>query len=112
MTAQLACFTEDVPPGSAVRVELDGANGPVEVAVVRTEDGSLHAISDICTHEEISLADGEVEGCTLECWLHGSKFDLRTGAPLSLPATEPVAVYPVSVDGERILVDVDTPLNN
>ncbi|MDQ2625061.1 MAG: non-heme iron oxygenase ferredoxin subunit [Actinomycetota bacterium] len=111
MTAQLACFTQDLPPGSAVRVELDGENGPVEVAVVRTEDGSLHAVSDICSHEQISLADGEIEDCTLECWLHGSKFDLRSGVPLSLPATEPIPVYPVTVDGERVLVDVDAPLN-
>jgi len=112
VTAQLACYTQDLPPGSALRVELEGPSGPVEVAVVRTEEGSIHAINDICSHEQISLADGEVEGCTLECWLHGSKFDLRTGEPLSLPATEPVPVYPVTVDGERVLVDVDAPLNN
>jgi 3-phenylpropionate/trans-cinnamate dioxygenase ferredoxin subunit len=111
MTAQLACMAEDLPPGSALRVELEGPNGVVEVAVVRDEDGEIHAINDICSHEQISLADGEIEGCTLECWLHGSKFDLRTGVPLSLPATEPVHVYPVTIDGDRVLVDVDAPLN-
>jgi len=111
MTAQLACYTQDLAPGTAVRVELEGENGPVEVAVVRDESGALYAINDVCSHEQISLADGEIEDCTLECWLHGSKFDLRTGEPLSLPATEPVPVYPVTVDGERVLVDIDAPLN-
>lgn len=107
MTAQLACYTADVPAGSALRVELEGPSGPVEVAVVRADDGSLHAVSDICSHGAVSLSDGEVEGCTLECWLHGSKFDLRTGEPLSPPAVRAVPVYPLTVDGERVLVDVD-----
>ncbi|GEN79164.1 non-heme iron oxygenase ferredoxin subunit [Actinotalea fermentans] len=108
MTAQLACMTADVPVGTAMRVELDGADGaPVEVAVVRDADGDFHAISDICSHGQVSLSDGEVDGCTIECWLHGSTFDLRTGKPLALPATKPVPVYPVTLDGDRVLVDVD-----
>jgi 3-phenylpropionate/trans-cinnamate dioxygenase ferredoxin subunit len=111
MTAQLACFASDVPTGGTLRVELDGADGGiVEVAMVRDEDGELHAISDICSHGQVSLSDGEVEGCTVECWLHGSRFDLRTGKPLSPPAIKPVPVYPVTFDGERVLVDVDAPL--
>ena len=111
MTAQLACMASDVPVGSALRVELEGPEGPVEVAVVRDAEGDLHAISDICSHGQVSLSDGEVEGCTIECWLHGSTFDLRTGKPLALPATRPVPVYPLTVDGERVLVDVDTTVN-
>lgn len=111
MSAQLACMTTDVPAGTALRVELEGETGVVEVAVVRDDEGTLHAISDICSHGQVSLSDGDVEGCTIECWLHGSTFDLRTGAPLALPATRPVPVYPVTVDGERVLVDVDTPTN-
>lgn len=112
MTAQLACLTADVPPCTALRVELDGPSGTVEVAVVRDETGELHAINDVCTHGQVSLSEGEVEGATIECWLHGSTFDLRTGEALSLPATRPVAVYPLTIDGERVLVDVDTPLNS
>ena len=107
MTAQLACMTSDVPEAGTFRVELEGPSGPVEVAVVRDEDGALHAISDICSHGAVSLSDGEVEGCTVECWLHGSRFDLRTGEPLGPPAGRPVPVYPLTVDGERVLVDVD-----
>ena len=110
MTAQLACFDSDVPIGGTLRVELEAESGTVEVALVRDEDGELHAISDICSHGAVSLSDGEVEGCTVECWLHGSTFDLRTGKPLTPPAITPVPVYPVTVDGERVLVDVDAPL--
>ncbi|HEY5516010.1 MAG TPA: non-heme iron oxygenase ferredoxin subunit [Pengzhenrongella sp.] len=110
MSAQLACLTQDVPVGGTFRVDLEAATGFVEVAVVRADDGVLHAISDICSHGAVSLSDGEVEGSTIECWLHGSRFDLRTGAPTGLPAVRPVPVYPVTVDGERVLVDVDAPL--
>ena len=106
MSAVRVCSVGDVGPASAVRVEVDGPAGVVPVAVVRDESGDLHAISDICSHQEISLAEGDVEDCRIECWLHGSAFDLRTGAALSLPATRPVPVYRLSVDGDDVLVDV------
>ncbi len=112
MSAQLACLASDVGAGSAMRVELAGPDGPVEVAVVRDASGELHAISDVCSHGRVSLSDGEVDGATIECWLHGSTFDLRTGAPMTLPATAPVPVYPLTLDGDRVLVDVDTTLNS
>jgi 3-phenylpropionate/trans-cinnamate dioxygenase ferredoxin subunit len=107
MSAQLACLAADVPAGTAMRVELEGPGGPVEVAIVCDEAGDLHAISDICSHGQVSLSDGDVDGRTIECWLHGSTFDLRTGEPLGLPATRPVPVYPLTLDGDRVLVDVD-----
>jgi 3-phenylpropionate/trans-cinnamate dioxygenase ferredoxin subunit len=111
VSAQVACLAADVAVASALRVELYAADGAlVEVAVARDEDGELHAISDICSHGQVSLSDGEIEGCTVECWLHGSRFDLRTGKPLSPPAVRPVPVYPLTVDGEQVLVDVDAPL--
>lgn len=108
MTAQLACLTSEVGVESAMAVELSAADGsPVEVAIVRDSEGEFHAISDVCSHGAVSLADGEVEGCLIECWLHGSAFDLRTGAPTSPPASRPIPVYPVTIDGERVLVDID-----
>ena len=111
MSAQLACTTADLGPEEALRVELASSAGAVvEVAVVRDGDGGWHAISDVCSHGAVSLSDGEVEGCFVECWLHGSQFDLRTGMPTALPAMRPVPVYPVTIDGERVLVDVDTPV--
>ena len=74
------------------------------VCVVRTGDGQLHAIDDTCTHADVSLAEGDVEGHTIECWLHGSRFSLDTGQPTGLPATVPVAVHDIEIDGERVLV--------
>ena len=82
------------------------------VAVVRDEDGDIHAVDDTCSHANVSLAEGEVDGCTLECWLHGSRFDLRTGKPTSLPAIRPIAVYPVQIEDGTVLVDVDAPLTD
>lgn len=85
----------DIPPGSAKRFEVHD----VEVAVVHSE-GQIFAIDDICSHGEVSLSEGEVDGCFIECWLHGSRFDLRTGEPTSPPATVPVPVYQARVVGE------------
>ncbi|MCK6212163.1 non-heme iron oxygenase ferredoxin subunit [Georgenia sp. EYE_87] len=108
MTAEHVADVTDLEPGEAMRLELDGPDGsPLPVALVRDEAGEFHAISDICSHGQVNLSDGEVEGSTIECWLHGSTFDLSTGRPLSLPATQPVPVYLVTVDGERVLIDVD-----
>jgi 3-phenylpropionate/trans-cinnamate dioxygenase ferredoxin subunit len=73
----------------------------IPIALVHCADGSYHATYDECSHEQIPLSEGEVDDCTLECWLHGSRFDVRTGEPTGLPATEPVPVYPVEVrDGD------------
>ena len=105
MTFLPAVHLDDLPDVGAVQVLLDGQR----VAVVRAEDGSLHAIDDTCSHAEVSLSEGEVEDCTIECWLHGSRFDLRTGAPTGLPATQPIDVYPVTIQDDVVLVDVTAP---
>jgi 3-phenylpropionate/trans-cinnamate dioxygenase ferredoxin subunit len=96
-----ACSLEDVPDVGAIQVIIGGEM----IAVVRDELGDLHAISDMCTHATVSLSEGEVEDCSIECWLHGSRFDLRTGEPTSLPAITPVDVYPVTIDGDDVYVD-------
>ncbi len=80
----------DVPMGSAVKVTV--LDRPI--AVVNCAEG-VFAISDICSHADVSLSEGEVIDCTIECWLHGSQFNLRTGQPLSPPALGPVATYEV-----------------
>jgi len=77
------------------------------VAIVHAEDDLFYAIYDECSHEQIALSEGEVDGCTLECWLHGSRFDLRTGQPTGLPATVPVPVYPVEVHDGDIYLSID-----
>ncbi len=105
---QLACLLSEVAPNSAKRVVLDGT----AIAVVRSDEG-VFAINDRCSHADVSLAEGEVDGCAIECWLHGSAFDLRTGKPLSLPAFEPVPTYAVRVvgEGEAAIVEIDpTPI--
>ena len=103
---QRAAGLADIPQGGTLAVEIDG----VEVALVRTDD-EVFAIEDECSHAAIPLSEGEVEGCEIECWLHGSMFDLRTGKPTNLPATEPVNIYPCKVDGDAVYVDVHHPLN-
>ena len=102
-----ACALADVPLDAALAVEVGGT----EIAIVRHGD-EVFAILDECSHAAIPLSEGDVEGCEIECWLHGSRFDLRTGKPTGLPATEPVATYPITVEGDHVLVDVQSPLNN
>lgn len=92
---------EDLVDGEARRVDLDGHR----VSVVRIGD-DVYAIGDRCSHADVSLSEGDVDpdGCTLECPQHGSAFDLRTGAALTLPAVRPVPVYEVAVvDGDVLL---------
>lgn len=102
------CALEDLTPGTPALAEIGGR----PVAMVRDEDGHVHAVDDTCSHANVSLSEGDVDGCTIECWLHGSAFDLNTGEPTSLPATEPIAVYAVTVDDDdNVLVDVTATVN-
>ncbi|WP_020521155.1 non-heme iron oxygenase ferredoxin subunit [Catelliglobosispora koreensis] len=94
---------DDLPKGTALAVEVAGT----PVALVHAEDDQFYAIYDECSHAAVALSEGEVDGCTLECWLHGSRFDLRTGEPTGLPATEPVPVFPVEIRDGEIYVDVN-----
>ncbi len=95
---------DDLEPGEALQVIVDGQM----IAVVRDEAGGVHALADMCSHATVPLSEGEVDDCTIECWLHGSRFDLKTGEPTGLPAITPVDVYPVTVDGTDIFVDTTT----
>ena len=98
-----ACALDDVTDGGALRVMIDG----IPVAIVRSA-GEVYAIQDVCSHANVALSEGEIEDQTIECWLHGSRFDLVTGRPTGLPATVPVPVYPVKIDGDDILVAVSS----
>ncbi len=100
-----ACSPADLEDGKPLAVTV----GDVDVALVRNGE-DLYAIQDLCSHAAIPLSEGDVEGCFIECWLHGSRFDLRTGKPTSLPAFEPVPIYPVRIDGDDVLVDVENPI--
>lgn len=97
------CAVEDIKPGKAIRVKI----GENAIAIVRTKAGEVRALDDKCSHGEISLSEGFVDNETIECWAHGAKFSLETGAALTLPAFEPVAVYEVIIDNGDIFLEID-----
>ena len=97
------CAVEDVPEPGALRVML----GAEPVAVVRSE-GQLYAIRDVCSHADVALSEGDVEGCFIECWLHGADFDLRTGAAVTLPATEALETFQVDRSGNVLTISPKT----
>jgi 3-phenylpropionate/trans-cinnamate dioxygenase ferredoxin component len=101
MASTKICGFDDLDENQAVKVEIDG----VPIVVVRDSAGDVFAIGDTCTHGDISLSEGFVEDDTVECWAHGSKFSLRTGRPLNLPAYEPVPVYKVDVIDGDVYID-------
>ena len=68
----------------------------------------MFAIEDVCSHADFPLSDGAVDGCTVECALHGSRFDLRTGKPTGPPANRPVPVYPTSVVDGEVYAELDS----
>jgi 3-phenylpropionate/trans-cinnamate dioxygenase ferredoxin subunit len=104
MTAQKVLSLSDLEQDTAVRVEIDG----VPMAVVLDGNGEVHAIGDTCTHGDISLSDGFVEGDTLECWARLGVLAAHR-PPLNLPAYEPVPVYAVTIDGDDVLIDPAVP---
>jgi 3-phenylpropionate/trans-cinnamate dioxygenase ferredoxin component len=110
MAFERACDLSEVPDDEAIAVTI----GAYDVAVARDGD-EVFAVEDQCSHAAVALSEGEVAAGTVECWLHGSCFDLRTGKPTHLPATEPVATFPVDVregsDGPVVYVDTETTLN-
>jgi 3-phenylpropionate/trans-cinnamate dioxygenase ferredoxin component len=95
------CPLEELSSGTARRFEV----GRLKLVVVRVGD-DVYALYDECSHANVALSEGEVDPDerTVECWKHGSQFDLETGEPVSLPATRPVAVYDVRVDGGEVVV--------
>ncbi|MCW2680590.1 MAG: Rieske (2Fe-2S) iron-sulfur domain protein [Frankiales bacterium] len=98
-----AASLSDVPDEGAIRVELAGK--PVCIA---RSNGEVFALADVCSHADVALSEGDVEDGKIECWLHGSLFDLRTGEPSGLPATGPVPTYPVTVEGDDVLVQMES----
>jgi 3-phenylpropionate/trans-cinnamate dioxygenase ferredoxin subunit len=100
------CALADLTAGSSLRVEL----ADLDVAVVRVGD-EVFAIEDVCSHAEVPLSDGEIDGCTIECALHGSRFDLRSGKPTGPPATQPVPVFPTTVIDGEVFADLSEPIS-
>jgi 3-phenylpropionate/trans-cinnamate dioxygenase ferredoxin subunit len=103
VTTVRMCATADVEPGSARRFDVDGHR----ICVVRLGD-DWYAIGDECSHADFSLSEGDVwaDECEIECPKHGSTFSLSTGAPQTLPATQPVPVYELRIEGDDVMVNL------
>ena len=99
------CRTDDVPEGEVRRFEAGGH----EIAVVNLGEEGFRAVGDICSHAHYFLHEGEVDPDfgTIECPKHGSQFDLDTGKPRSLPATQPVPIYNVKVEDDEVKVEIN-----
>ena len=92
----------DIKPGELKRVEIGG----LALCLAHVEGGGICAISDLCTHEEVELSDGYLDGDEVECPMHGSRFNVCTGAVRGLPANKPVQTYPVEVDGFDLVIEL------
>jgi 3-phenylpropionate/trans-cinnamate dioxygenase ferredoxin subunit len=100
-TVERLCRVDEIAPGTSRRFDV----GQHRICVVRIGD-DFYAIGDRCSHADYSLCEGEIweEEREVECWKHGSTFSLVTGEPQSLPATKPVPVYEVQVEGDDLMV--------
>ena len=102
MARHLVGTAGEIAPGSLQRVEVAGQ----AVCVARSDKGDFFAIPDCCTHEDYPLSDGSIWDECVECPVHGSLFDLRTGEVAGLPAFEPTKTFPVELDGDRVYVEL------
>jgi len=96
-----AIKTSEIPAGDITAIDVRGTR----IAVANV-GGTYYAFDDACTHEQCSLAEGELAGTTVTCTCHGSEFDVRTGKVLAPPATVPVKVYPVRIAGDALQIEV------
>ena len=92
----------EIPDGEKLLVEADDRL----VILFRLGD-DFYCIDDVCTHDGGTLSDGPHEGCEIKCPRHGARFDVRTGAALSMPATQPTTVHQVRIDGDDVLVKIN-----
>jgi 3-phenylpropionate/trans-cinnamate dioxygenase ferredoxin subunit len=86
---------------SPVKIEKEGKS----ICLTRIGE-EVFAVNDTCSHSDASLSEGEVTDFKIECWLHGAEFDLRTGAALTLPATQAIQTYAVTIDGNSVTVEI------
>ncbi len=107
MAFERVASLSELPEGLGVPIRVDGH----PICLVRLGD-EVRAIYDICSHQDYPLHEGIVFGTSIECALHGSTFDLHTGAAESLPATRPVPIFAVKRDGDEVFVDIEQQMND
>lgn len=96
-----AIKTTDVPANGMAVVDVNG----LRIAVANVQ-GVYYAFDDECTHEQCSLAEGDLAGTTVTCMCHGAEFDVRSGAVLAPPAVVPVKVYRTRVEGDALHIEI------
>jgi 3-phenylpropionate/trans-cinnamate dioxygenase ferredoxin subunit len=98
------CKTDEIKAGQREVFDLDSGS-----IILFNVEGTFYAVENICSHEEYELAEGELEGCVLECPKHGATFDIRSGEQLSTPAYTPINIYAVRVEGDevQVLLEID-----
>jgi 3-phenylpropionate/trans-cinnamate dioxygenase ferredoxin subunit len=120
MTALIIASAATVGPGEVKSVQVhlgdepavigppeeQGPTGTTAIVVAHTQADEWYAMADVCSHGPVLRSEGEFDGCTLECWGHGSRFDLRTGEPENLPADQPVPTYPVAIEDGQIVIQI------
>ncbi len=92
----------EVNKGQKKQIDLDGL-----AVLLFNVEGEYYAIEDVCTHDGAPLGNGRFNGKQISCPRHGARFDVCTGKALTMPAVEPVETYPVKVEGNDILIEVD-----
>jgi len=96
-----AIKTADVPTNGMAVVDVKGTR----IAIANVQ-GAYYAFDDECTHEQCSLAEGDLAGTTVTCMCHGAEFDVRSGAVLAPPAIIPIRVYPTRVEGDALNIEI------
>jgi 3-phenylpropionate/trans-cinnamate dioxygenase ferredoxin component len=95
--------TSDIAPGTVQVFAVEGH----DIAVANVA-GKFYAFADVCTHDNGPVAEGELDGCVIECPRHGARFDITTGQVLSMPAVVPLPIYDLQVVGDEIRVSRET----
>ncbi len=102
MSAERVCSVGDVPPGEVRVVSCGGGS-----LAISNVDGTLHAIDNLCTHDDGPLGEGRLRGSRIICPRHGAAFDATTGRALTLPAVRDVRAYVVRVEGDHVFVECE-----
>jgi nitrite reductase/ring-hydroxylating ferredoxin subunit len=102
MTRVVIARTDDIKPGGLLRVEV----GDLALCIAHVDGDGFYAVEDRCSHEQVELSAGELLGTEVECPLHGSLFDVKTGEVCGLPADRPVQTYELEVDGHDLVAEL------